>query len=250
MILEFMMPARIKAFLMHLAVSAVIALLAILLVFHIWYPAPLHEALGVTHIFLVLLLVDVILGPLLTLLVYKVGKKTLITDLAVIACLQMAALGYGLWTVAEGRPAWIVYNVDRFDVVTVVDIDTRQLNEALAQYRNAPWTEPQWVGTVKPDGPEQRSNILFEAVQGGSDIAQRPNLYRPLAEMTEAIRQRAQPLEKLNDFNDAAAVRDALQSWPSAAAWVPLMARAKPMVVLLGENKSEVIAIVELAPWK
>lgn len=244
------MPARLKAFLLHLTVSIFIALLAVLVVFRVWYPAPLHEALGVTHIFLLLLLIDVILGPLLTLLVFKTGKKTLIIDMAIIACLQLAALSYGLWTVAEGRPAWIVYNVDRFDVVTVVDIDTRQLNETLAQYRNAPWTGPQWVGTVKPDSPEQRSNILFEAVQGGSDIAQRPNLYRPLTEMTEAIRQRAQPLEKLNDFNDAAAVRDALQSWPSAAAWVPLMARAKPMVVLLGENKSEVIAIVELAPWK
>ncbi len=110
------MPARIKAFLMHLAVSAVIALLAVLLVFQIWYPAPLHEALGVTDIFLLLPLVDVILGPLLTLLVFKLGKKTLIMDLAVIACLQLAALGYGLWTVAEGRPAWIVYNADRFDV--------------------------------------------------------------------------------------------------------------------------------------
>ncbi|WP_312592388.1 TfpX/TfpZ family type IV pilin accessory protein [Stutzerimonas nitrititolerans] len=244
------MPARLKAFLLHLAASALVALLALLLVFKLWYPTPLHAALGVTHIFLLLLLVDVVLGPLLTLLVYKVGKKTLIMDLAVIACLQMAALGYGLWTVAEGRPAWIVYNVDRFDVVTVVDIDTRQLNEALAQYRNAPWNGPKWVGAIKPDDPERNNNILFEAVQGGSDIAQRPNLYLPLTEMAEAMRQRAQPLGKLNDFNDAAAVRDALQSWPSAAAWVPLMARAKPMVVLLGENKSEVIAIVELAPWK
>lgn len=244
------MPARIKAFLMHLAASAVIALLAILLVFHIWYPAPLHEALGVTNIFLLLLLVDVVLGPLLTLLVFKVGKKTLFMDLTIIGCLQLAALGYGLWSVAEGRPVWVVYNVDRFDVVAAVDIDARHLNEVPIQYRNASWSGPQWVGAARPDDTEQGNTVLFEALQGGSDIAQRPNLYLPLTEMAEAMRQRAQPLEKLNDFNNAAAVRDALQSWPSAAAWVPLMARVKPMVVLLGENKSEVIAIVELAPWK
>lgn len=243
------MPARLKAFLLHLAASVLIALLALLLVFNLWYPTPLHEALGVTHIFLLLLLIDVILGPLLTLLVFKVGKKTLIMDLAIIAALQLAALGYGLWTVAEGRPAWIVYNADRFDVVTVVDIDTRQLGEAHAQYRNAPWTGPRWVGATRPDDIEQRNSIIFEAVQGGYDLAQRPNLYQPLAEMTQAIRQRAQPLDKLNDFNDATAVRDALQNWPEAVAWVRLMARAKPMVVLLGENKSDVIAIVDLNPW-
>lgn len=243
------MPTRLTAFLLHLAASTFIALLALLLVFQLWYPAPLHKALGITHIFLLLLLVNMILGPLLTLLVYKAGKKNLALDLTVIAALQLAALGYGLWTVAEGRPAWIVYNADRFDVVTVVDIDIRQLDEARAQYRNAPWTGPFWVGTATPDDIEQRNNILFEATLGGSDIAQRPNLYRPLEEMPETIQQRAQPLEKLNDFNEAAVVRDALHNWPEAAAWVPLMARVKPMVVLLGENKSDVIAIVDLAPW-
>lgn len=243
------MPARLKAFLLHLTVSIFIALLAVLAVFRVWYPAPLHEALGVTHIFLLLLLIDVILGPLLTLLVFKTGKKTLIIDMAIIACLQLAALSYGLWTVAEGRPAWIVYNTDRFDVVTVVDIDSRQLDEARAQYRSASWSGPQWVGAVKPDDPERNNNILFEAIRGGSDIAQRPNLYRPLEEVAEAMPLYALPLAVLNDFNDPAKVNDVLYKWPDAAAWVPLMARAKPMVVLLGENKSNVIAIVELAPW-
>lgn len=243
------MPGRLMAFLLHLAASALIALLALLLVFNLWYPAPLHEALGVTQIFLLLLLIDVILGPLLTLLVYKTGKKTLVTDLTIIAALQLAALAYGLWTVAEGRPAWVVYNAGRFDVVTVVDIDARQLGEAQPHFRNPAWSGPRWVGAVKPYDPEQSNNILFEAVQGGFDLAQRPNLYLPLADMAQAIQQRAQPLEKLNDFNDAAVVRDALHNWPDAAAWVPLMARIKPMVVLLGENKSDVIAIVDLNPW-
>ena len=243
------MPARLKAFLLHLAVSSLIALLALLLVFNLWYPAPIHEALGVTRIFLLLLMVDVVLGPLMTMLVYKTGKKTLVMDMTVIAALQLTALGYGLWTVAEGRPTWIVYNVDRFDIVTAADIDRRQLEATKAAYRHASWTGPRWVGATAPDDVEHRNNILFEAVQGGSDIAQRPNLYRPLEEMAAAIQQRAQPLEKLNDFNEAAVVRDALHNWPEAAAWVPLMARVKPMVVLLGENKSDVIAIVDLNPW-
>lgn len=243
------MPARIKAFLIHLAASAAIALLALLLVFTLWYPAPLHTALGVTHILLLLLLIDVILGPLLTLLVFKVGKKTLVMDLTIIACLQLAALGYGLWTVAQGRPAWIVYNVDRFDVVTVVDIDSRQLDQADPSYRKAPWTGPQWVAAHRPDDAKQRNDILFEAVQGGSDIAQRPNLYQPLSTATAEIRQHAQPLTELNNTNDPATVSELLQNWPAATAWVPLMARQQPVVVLLDAN-SQVLAIVTLNPWQ
>lgn len=243
------MPDRLKAFLLHLTISILIALLALLIVFRLWYPAPLHEALGVTHIFLLLLLVDVTLGPLMTLLVYKAGKRTLTMDLTIIAALQLTALGYGFWNVVEGRPAWIVYNADRFDVVTVVDIDTRSLEDAPTQYRNAPWTGPQWVAAVGPANLDEYQGLLFESIMGGSDLPQRPNLYRPLEEMAEAMQQHARPLTALNSFNDPAIVQTTLQKWPTATAWLPLMARIRPMAVLLSED-NRVIAIVELNPWE
>ena len=167
------MVVRIKAFLLHLLCSAGVALAALYLVFGLWYAAPLHQALGVTHIFLLMVVVDVVLGPLLTLVVYKPGKRTLKFDLAVIVLLQLAALGYGLWTVAQGRPAWLVFNVDRFDVVQIVDIDTRRLTEALPRYRAPAWLGPEWVAARRPEDPERRAEIMFEAAQGGNDVAQR-----------------------------------------------------------------------------
>ena len=58
------MSGRFRAFSWHLSASALVALLTLLLVFFVWYPSPLHEAVGVTHILLLLLAVDVTLGPL------------------------------------------------------------------------------------------------------------------------------------------------------------------------------------------
>ena len=63
------MSKRIKFFLGHLAISIVVAIIIIGLVFFVWYPAPLAKAIGVTHIFLMLIAIDVIIGLLLTLLV-------------------------------------------------------------------------------------------------------------------------------------------------------------------------------------
>lgn len=244
------MPARLKAFLFHLAGSLAIALLTLLLVFRLWYPAPLHEALGVTHIFLLLLLVDVLLGPLLTLLVYTTGKKTLFFDLSVILFLQLSALCYGLWTVTEGRPAWLVFNSDRFDLVQVLDIDAHQLSGARPEYRSVPWSGPRWVGAVGPESVEELNAIILESVMGGSDIAQRPNRYLPLAEMASTLRDKALSLQELHSYNDEEQVRDTLANWPEADAWVPLMARVKPMVVLLNKERAEVVAVVDLSPWK
>lgn len=71
------MIARFKAFFIHLMLSSLVALFVLFLVFVIWYPAPLHQALAVSYVFLLLVVVDMVLGPLLTLIVYKSGKETL-----------------------------------------------------------------------------------------------------------------------------------------------------------------------------
>lgn len=245
----FLRYPRFKAFAIHLCGSLVIGLAMLGLVFAVWYPDPLHEAVGVTDIFLILLAVDVIIGPLLTLLVFKVGKKTLLLDMAVILSLQVSAFAYGAWTVAEGRPAWLVFNVDRFDVVRALDIDSRRLDEAPHEYRSAPWSGPRWVGAVAPKESERLQELMLESAVGGSDIPQRPELYRPLEQVAPAIRAKALPLERLAVFNDSARVQAELKPWGEADAWLPLMAGAQSMVVLINKDSAKVVAVVNLLPW-
>ena len=98
------MSKRLKFFLNHLLLSFLAALLVVGLVFFIWYPLPLAQAAGVMHIFLMMLAIDVIVGPILGLLVYKEGKKTLKFDLSVIIVIQIAALCYGVFSIEQGRP--------------------------------------------------------------------------------------------------------------------------------------------------
>ena len=246
---SFLCSSRFRAFYIHLGGSAIVALVMLLLVFKVWYPAPLHEAVGVTGVFMLLLAVDVVIGPLLTLLVFKVGKKTLVFDMAVILLLQLSAFAYGAWTVAEGRPAWLVFNVDRFDVVRALDIDIRRLNEARPEYRGAPWMGPRWVGADTPKDSKQLQALMFESAMGGSDIPQRPELYRSLAEVSFLIKAKALPLERLSSFNDSARVQAVLKSWGKADAWLPLMAGESSMVVLLYKEAAEVVAVVDLRPW-
>lgn len=244
------MSARIKAFTQHLTISALIALAVVPVVFYLWYPTPLDAAVGVTHIFLILLIVDVTLGPLLTLLVYKVGKKTLILDLTVIVLLQLAALCYGLWTVAEGRPAWLVFAVDRFDLVRTLDIDDRKLNQADLAYRQPSLLGPQWVAAVNPTDSDERNDILMESVLAGVDIAQRPNLYQPLDSQKESIKQRLLELSDLPANNTAEDIKAVLAKHPKADSWLPLRANNQDMVVLMHKDTAEVIAIVDLRPWE
>lgn len=243
------MLARVKAFLAHLGISALVALLAIILVFIIWHPAPLQDAVGVTSIFILLLSIDVILGPLLTLVVFKPGKKGLKKDLAIIGCLQLCALGYGLYTVAEGRPSWLVFAQDRFELVRFYEIDRSNLQQAASEYRSAPLFSPQLVTAPLPTDPEERAQILFEELQGGSSLAQRPEYYQPLEQHSDSIRPRIRPLNELESFNHVNQVQRLVATHPNADGWLPLSANQQDMVVLMQRDSAEVIAIVDLRPW-
>ncbi|WP_019385506.1 TfpX/TfpZ family type IV pilin accessory protein [Acinetobacter venetianus] len=243
------MSKRLKFFLSHLFISCLIALLVIGLVFFIWYPSPLATAVGVTHISLMLLVIDVILGPLLGLLVYKEGKKTLKFDLSVIILLQITALCYGVFSIEQGRPAWLVYNVDRFELVRKNELVDTNIQQAQPQFQQASWFKPQYVGVELAKDIQTRNDDMFVEVMGGISIAQKPERYVKLSSVKAQIQQRAKKLDLLDQYNDQLVIKQTLAKYPQATAFVPLKANAIDMTVLINKEKGEVVKIVDLRPW-
>lgn len=244
------MTKRLKFFLSHLSLSVLLALIIIAWIFLVWYPQPLAKAVGVTHIFLMMVAIDVILGPILGLLVYKEGKKTLKFDLTIIILIQLSALVYGLSSIAQGRPVWLVYNVDRFELVRnneIIDINTQK---AQAQFRTPSWFNPNFAAVEIAKNNEERSKNMFEELLGGVSLAQRPERYVVLAQVKLQIQKHAQNLNELEKYNSKQQVKEILQKYPSADVWVPLKANAIDMVILMNKSTAQVVKIVDLRPWK
>ena len=135
---------RLNASGIHLGNSRCIAALAALLVFAVWDPYPYREVSGGRELFLIVTAVDVILGPLITLAIFNRSKsaRELTMDLTVVACVQLAALGYGLWTVAVARPGHLVFEFDRLRVVHSVDIPEELLARTPPGIDAEPWHGP------------------------------------------------------------------------------------------------------------
>ena len=244
------MSKRLKFFLSHLSISFLIALLVVGLVFFIWYPSPLAQAVGVTHIFLMMLAIDVIVGPVLGLLVYKEGKKTLKFDIAVIIALQVSALCYGVYSIEQGRPAWLVYYVDRFELVRKNDIILDHIDQAQQKFQHVSWTKPQFVAIKSAKNVQQHNNDMFIEVLGGISLAQQPERYIELIQAKTQIQQRVLPLKELEQYNSKVNVKKTLAKHPKADAWLPLKANAVDMVVLVNRQTATIIKIVDLRPWK
>lgn len=243
------MSKRLKFFLNHLLLSFLAALLVVGLVFFIWYPLPLAQAAGVMHIFLMMLAIDVIVGPILGLLVYKEGKKTLKFDLSVIIVIQIAALCYGVFSIEQGRPVWIAYNVDRFELVRKNEIITENIDQALPQYQKNSWFKPKLVGVEFAQDKLQRENDMFAEALGGISIAQKPERYVDFSQAKAQLQKRAQSLELLQQYNDKAVVEKTLAKYPKATAFLPMKASAVDMTVLINHT-GEVVKIVDLRPWQ
>ncbi len=237
---------RLKAFGYHLALSLLIALISLYLVFELWYVSPLAKAVGVTYIFIMMLAIDAILGPLLTLIIAKQGKKSLKFDLAVIIILQLSAYIYGMYNIAHSRPVYIAFDTLRFEVVQANNIPKASLKAAIAPYNVLGWGSPKFVAVKPAETIAQKNNRLFVELETGVAPTMQPDLYVPLENQWSNINQKAQSLNELYDNNSKSAVDDVLKQYSNVIGWLPLIAYEQNMVVLI-DNQS-IIDIVDLQP--
>ena len=187
---------------LHFLSCALVAALAAGLVLLVWYPHPYDLLSGGRNLFLLLIGVDVVSGPLLTLILFSPQKprREIVTDLALVVAIQFAALAYGMHTAWQARPLFLVHEVDRFRVITLGDygdIDVREALRRLASPLQPRWLKgPVTVGIRDPRNREERQAVMLESTLGGRDYAQRPEFYVPYdAAYTPKALARARPLQ-------------------------------------------------------
>jgi hypothetical protein len=116
---------RWKAFLIHLGLSAVIYVVLLYLIVFLWYPQPYFATDGGWQGVQLITGVDLVLGPLLTLIVFKSGKPGLRRDLTLIGLVQTVALVWGTWLVYDQRIAIVTYADGAF-----YTLNSEQLHDA------------------------------------------------------------------------------------------------------------------------
>lgn len=241
---------RYRAAAIHLIASASIGTAVFAAVWIFIYPAPLLAAVGGLQIFLLLLVVDVVLGPLLTLVVFRKGKPSLILDLSVIAAVQAIALAYGLNALYAGRPVYVAALGPRFQVVTANEVSDADLDIA---GQSLPRFGPVLVGVKQPTDPKERERVMFSALTG-ADLGHFPQYHQPIENMRDRILADALPIAELKRLNrgEETAIDIWLQARGVSEAQVRfqgLRARAKDMAVIVDARTAKIIGIAPFEPW-
>lgn len=193
-----MLNRRIRYSSLHLLFSAGLAGVVGLLVFRLWYPPPFSTISAGVALFVLVVSVDVVLGPLLTAVIASPTKprRELRRDLALIVGVQLAGLAIGLHTLGLARPVLISFEIDRFRVVTAADIDVETLKEAPADLRRLSWTGPRLIAAVKPSDPAEQMRSI-ELGLAGVDLSMIPKYWRDYSSQRDAVDKAAHPLALL-----------------------------------------------------
>lgn len=241
------LPFRLRAATLHLLASALIAALAAALVFLVWYPPPYSTLAGGVSLFLLIVSVDVVMGPALTAVAASPGKgrAELTRDLAVIVVLQLAAFCYGLYTMAMARPVALAFEIDRFRVVTAADIEAPSLAEAPSGLQRLPWTGPRQIAVIKPTDPAEQMKAL-ELGLAGFDLSFQPKYWREYAPLADAAWRAARPVPLLlakypQEAGEVARVAQEAGQQAQALRFLPLMSRRDSWVALMAEPSARVV---------
>ena len=247
-----LMLERKTTILLHLTLTAIVAAVVVAVIFVLWYPAPYFAVSGVRDVLLMLLGVHLVVGPLLTLYLYKPGKKGLWFDMVCVVVMQVAALGYGGLVIYEQRPLFVVFSVDRFAVLPEADLvhDGSPI-AACADTTRAPCL----AVAVRPEDTELRNTLLVRSLEQGIELEQQPEFWQPLSAQREAVLDKAQRLEALAQKSAAAAQGVSLVLTDSgrnadSLRWVPVVNKRLQSFALVIDAASAVpVDVVAVDPW-
>ena len=109
----------------HLVLSAIAVSIIVLLCYFLWFPMPFLVIDGTWKPLLIMAGVDVVVGPLMTLLLVSKSKsrRELRVDLGLIIFLQVSALVYGVAQLLPERAVALVHSSNAFHLVLRKDIE-------------------------------------------------------------------------------------------------------------------------------
>lgn len=191
------MIGKLKAFSAHLLASALVVGVLMAVFVRLWFPMPYFSADGGWQGIRLVMAVDLVLGPVLSLVVYnsRKSRRQLVFDYTVIGILQASALSFGIWTAFTHRTALVVFADGSFYSVDT-DLVQRMGDRALSIASRA-GEHPAYAVIRMPQEEGARKKLRLESLSRRQPLFTRQDLLEPLsAETASLLREAPLDIEK------------------------------------------------------
>jgi hypothetical protein len=244
---------RLKLFSLHLLSSATVLTLILGPLYFGWYRWPGWYLTDVTRVALVMVCVDVVLGPTLTLIIanQKKSRRELTRDIGVVVAMQLCALTYGSVQLWNGRPLYYAYSEGILQLVQAYDIDAdeanlgREQNPAFAPHW---YSLPRWIWAPLPPDTETRKQIMTAAITGGDDVISMPRYFKPWEEGLPSLRTQLKKVDDVAYFakSEKGKLKDKMRAAGMAddhLDTMPLTGRGHPLLAVIDPASSKITAV-------
>lgn len=245
--------SKSRAALTHIWPTLLVLGLITGLVLFVWYPYPFRQFGESGKFALLLIFSAAFTGPFLTWLVYSKGKRGLVLDLWIIALIQLAAIAWGTFSLYQNRPFFLVFTVDRFEVLSKRDVDLSWITEP--KFLDKPFVGPILLYANMPSDPAAYQKFLNEVMfEGKPDLQFRPEYWSLYAERQQLVLHESRSLEALLEARlDSSHEIDKLVKDNGGdihqLQFVPAMLKNGPFAVILNAQTGKVIDTLVIDPW-
>ncbi len=201
---------KLKATGVHLSLSLVVFVYLAYQIYFNWYPQPYFEIDGGWQGMRLVGAVDLILGPLITFLIFDLSKsrRAIIFDLLTIATIQFGALAYGVHATYSQRPVAIVL-IDEFVISAIMGNyrDSLSSEDILKQYSDE---KPPIIYAHLALNREALAEVNRIKVEEKIVEHAQLNLYQPKSEFKNALKERQEVFYDRMKFYKAT---DKFENW-------------------------------------
>ncbi len=169
----------------HFGISVVVFLLLLAIILLVWYPGILFSVDGGWIGLRIVMGVDLVLGPLLTLIVFKAGKPSLKFDLTCIATFQAVCLAGGMWVVYQERPVALVLAHDT--IYSLASQEFEEFEQDSALLRDFPGRFPKLVYAELPENDIEADIVALRSQFIGVPLYMQTERFRAIPEQAAAI---------------------------------------------------------------
>ena len=243
---------KLKASLIHLGLSILLVGIVIGSLLFFFFPQFFIGVSDFKEIAILIISIDLVLGPLLTFVVFKPKKRTLKFDLSVIAAIQLSALAYGAYALYEVHPVYVTFNIDRFTIVSAKDAEPEKAQ--YDEYKISKLTTAKLAFAKMPDDIEKKNEITLTAAMGGADLDARTEYYQPYENHIDQVLARSLDPKLIfageNSKNKAKSFYKKHQDNLNDFAYLPLNSQKKDAIIVLDKVTAKPVATLNIDPWE
>lgn len=247
-----MLESKLKAMLFHGLITVMVAVVLSVLVFYYWFPGELSKIMPGTKLFVLILVVEVVLGPCMSLILFSPlkSRRELIIDYGLVVVVQLFALVYGVVSVVNSRPAYVVFVKDRFEVVAAVEVAKNDLSESSdKKLQGLSWGGPEYICVKSVVDSKERERLLFEEYAQGRDVQHLPRFYRDCEE--GEIYGHAYDFEKLLPIIEKKQSQNLFKDLVSNGKfkWIPLHGKRGIWVAVMQSGSNKPVRLIQFDPY-